>query len=182
MSQSTPNRIKSYIKKHSASLGTLLSAYGVFYLFAVIRSGWRPADWCIQIPRSESLALHPPVFNPYIIPIFFVTSLPALFIGTAILCSYSLRVLRSIFTEDSEHVAILLTIFGFAYQVLGVWPLQNVVDFAWTWQKQIMGFGSVFAWSLYVLSLIALVVGAVSLFVHSREYHRLHPELLDLEN
>jgi hypothetical protein len=180
MSQTLPTRIVSYVKSHSASLGTLLSAYGAFYLFAVIRTGWIPVDWVTQTPRLESLALYPPVLNPYLIPAFFVTSLPALLLGAAILCAYSVRALRSSVTVDSEHVAILLTVFGFAYQVLGAWPLQNVADFAWKWQKQIMSFGAVFAWGLYVLSLIALVVGAFSLFVHSRGYHRRHSELNDV--
>lgn len=180
MSQSTLNRIKSYIKNHSASLGTILSAYGALYLFAVIRTGWTPTDWTIQTPRLESLALHPPMLNAYLIPAFFITSLPALILGTSILCVYSVRVLRSSLTVNSEHVAILLTVFGFSYQVLGAWPLMAVVDFAWAWQKQIMGFGSVFAWGLYLLSVVALSVGAFSLFVHSRVYHRLHPELADV--
>jgi hypothetical protein len=178
MSQTLPTRIVSYVKSHSASLGTLLSVYGAFYLFAVIRTGWTPSDWATQTPRLESL--QPPVLNAYLIPAFFVTSLPALILGTAILCGYSIRVLRSSLTVNSEHVAILLTVFGFAYQVLGAWPLMGVVDFAWVWQKQILGFGSVFAWALYVLSVVALTVGVVSLFVHSRDYHRRHHDLSDV--
>jgi len=75
-------------------------------------------------------------------------------------------------TVHSEHIAILLTVSGFAYQVLGAWPLQAAVDFAWDWQKQIMSYGVVFAWSLYLLSTVGLVVGAASLYVHSRDYHR----------
>lgn len=180
MNQNLPKRIFNYINRHLVSLGALLLGYGVFYLFAVIRTGWTPGVWAMQIPRLESLALYPPVLNPYIIPIFFLTSLPSLILGTAILSSYSLRVLSSNVTVDSEHVAILLAVFGFSYQVLGAWPLQDMVDLPWTWQKQIIGFGSLFAWSLYILSVIALVIGSFSLFVHSREYRRCHPEIAEI--
>lgn len=176
MNPTIPQRIANYIKKHSASLGTLLAAYGAFYLYSVIRTGWVPTDWTSQVHRLESLALYPPTLSPYIIPAFFLTSLPALLLGATLLCAYTIRVLRSNITADSEHVAILLTVFGFAYQVLGAWPLQSVVDFPWNWQKQIIGYGSIFAWGLYVLSLVVFVVGAVSLFVHSRDYHRRHPD------
>jgi hypothetical protein len=132
--------------------------------------------------RLESLALYPPNLNSYIIPAFFLTSLPALLIGAAILCIYSIKALRSNVTTNSEHIAIILTVFGFAYTVLGAWPLQASIDFPWDWQKQIIGYGAVFAWGLYGLSLAVLIVGAVSLFIHSREYRKAHPDLSDVEN
>lgn len=182
MSQTIPQRITNYIKRHSSSLGTFLAAYGVFYLYAVIRTGWIPSDGVTQVHRLESLALYPPVLSPYIIPTFFYTSLPALLLGTVILCVYSVKVLRSNVSSNSEHIAILLTVFGFAYTVLGAWPLQAAVDFPWDWQKQIMDYGAVFAWGLYGLSLVVLVIGAFSLFVHSCDYHRQHPESVDVEN
>jgi len=81
-------------------------------------------------------------------------------------------------TVYSEHVAILLTTFGFSYQVVGAWPLGNAVDFPWQWQKQIMSYGPFFVWVFYLLSLVALGIGAFSLYVHSREYHRRHLEIL----
>jgi hypothetical protein len=181
MSQTIPQRTANYIKRHSASLGTFLAAYGVFYLYSVIRTGWVPTDGFNQVHRLESLALYPPILNPYVIPAFFLTSLPALLLGTAILCMYSIKILRSTVTAVSEYVAILLTVFGFAYTVLGAWPLQATLDFPWDWQKQIMGYGAVFAWGLYGLSVVVFGVGAFSLFVHSRDYHRRHSELIDGE-
>jgi hypothetical protein len=182
MSQTIPQRTTNYIKRYSSSLGTFLAAYGVFYLYAVIRTGWVPSDGFSQVHRLESLALYPPSLSPYIIPLFFYSSLPALLLGTAILCVYSIKVLRSNVTSNSEHIAILLTVFGFAYTVLGAWPLQAVVDFPWDWQKQIMGYGDVFAWGLYGLSLGVFVIGVVSLSVHSCDYHRRHPELVNDKN
>jgi hypothetical protein len=92
------------------------------------------------------------------------------------LCVISLRDLRA-GTAVDEHVAIALTAFGFAYQIVGAWPLQSTVDMPWIWQKQIMSYGSVFGWMLYVMSWVVLAVGAVSLYVHSRIYHQKHPEL-----
>lgn len=167
----------SYVKSHLASVGTLLFAYGAFYLYSVIRTGWTPSDGVIVTHSFTSLALKAPVLSPYIIPAFFVTSLSALLIGVVMLCTYTAGVIRSGLTLNSEHVAVLLTVFGFAYVVLGAWPLQEAVDLPWTWQKQIMDFGAAFAWMLYLLSTFMLVLGAVSLYVHSRAYHRRHPEL-----
>lgn len=182
MSQTISQRTANYIKRHSASLGTFLAAYGTFYLYAVIRTGWVPTDGFSQVHRLESLALYPPILSPYIIPAFFLTSLPALLLGTAILCIYSIKILRTNVTAISEQISILLTVFGFTYTVLGAWPLQAVVDFPWDWQKQIMGLGPVFAWGLYGLSLVVFAIGAFSLFIHSREYHKRHPELVNDEN
>jgi hypothetical protein len=88
------------------------------------------------------------------------------------------NVLRFGITVDSEHVAILLTSIGFAYQVVGAWPLGNPVDFQWEWQKQIASYGGIFSWGLYLLSLIVLAIGAISLYVHSKRYHQKHPPKL----
>jgi hypothetical protein len=108
-------------------------------------------------------------------PLFFVTSFPALIMGIGMLCSYSIRGIRSEGAADKQYVAILLTAFGFIYQVIGAWPLQHQIDYPWQWQKQIVSFGPVFAWTLYVLSLIVLSIGVISLYKHSVIFHRKHP-------
>jgi hypothetical protein len=169
--------LSSYVKSHLASLGTLLTAYGAFYLYTVIRTGWTPSDGFTEVHNYSSLVLQASVFSPYLIPLFFITSLPAVLIGIVMLCYYTVRVLRNGLTADSEHIAVFLTVCGFAYVVLGAWPLQEPVNLPWTWQKQIMVYGAGFAWMLYLLSVAMLVLGAVSLYVHSRAYHRAHPEL-----
>jgi hypothetical protein len=171
------SRLSSYLKTHQASVGTLLFAYGAFCLYSVIRTGWNPSDGAIIVHGFSSLALKAPILSPYIIPTFFVTSLPALLIGVLMLCSYTVGVLRNGLTTDSEHVAILLTVSGFAYVVLGAWPLQEAVNFPWTWQKQITDYGMAFAWLLYMLSVVMLSLGALSLYMHSRVYRGKHPEL-----
>ena len=175
--QTFSGKIVEYLNAHRASLGSLLAVYGAFFLAVVIMGGWTPFAWgkdVFNYPQSTVYTLMP---RSYISPLFFLTSFPSLLIGTTLLCSYTIRALRSGITVDSEHVAILLTSFGFSYQVVGAWPLGNAVDFPWEWQKQIMSYGSIFVWLLYLLSLVVLGIGAVSLYVHSKEYHRKYFEL-----
>ncbi len=171
------NRIVGYLRRHLASLGVVLASYGALLTYAVLCSGWTPSDGIQHTITLTPAIFNPPLPNSYLIPVFFATSFPALLIGTIMLYIYSIRVLRSSLTVDSEHVAVLLTVSGFVYQVLGAWPLQDASKFPWEWQRLIMGYGPLFAWVLYLLSLAALVIGAVLLFVHSRDYHRWHPEL-----
>jgi hypothetical protein len=164
-------RAANYLKGHNVSLGVFLAAYGVFYLSVVIMGGWTLSDWGRDVFACPSSAVNSLLSRSYISPIFFLTSLPALLIGTAMLCVISIQQLRS-GTVIDEHIAIVLTAFGFAYQVVGAWPLQNVVDMPWEWQKQIMSYGSMFAWMLYSVSWVALTLGVTSLYVHSRMYHK----------
>ncbi len=173
---STLNRIASYVKNHWVSLGVLLAAYGAFYLLAVISTGWSPIDWGKDVVQCAPSAVSSVIPRSYVSPIFFVTSLPALLIGSVMLCVYSLHALRFGLTGDSERIAVLLVVFGFAYVVLGAWPLQTAANFPWEWQKQIMGYGPIFTWLLYGLSLVTLVIGGLLLFVHSRDYNRRRPE------
>ena len=170
----TLNRIVNYVKRHQVSLGLLLAAYGAFYLAAVITGNWTPADWgkdVFDLPPFPNALLQ----RSYISPFFFVTSLPLLIVGTVMLCVYSIRGLCSGAVDDKEHVAILLVVFGFAYTVLGAWPLGNIDGFPWEWQKQIASYGGLFSWGLYILSVIVLIIGAISLYFHSRQYHQNHP-------
>ncbi len=175
--QNLAQRFSNYIRTHRVSLGLFLAAYGAFYLASVILSGWTLADWGKDVPGyppSTIITLFPRVL---INPLFFVTSLPALFVGTLMLCVYCIRGIGSQAGDDREHVAILLAVFGFGYVVVGAWPLGNLTVFPWEWQKTIMSDGAFFAWSLYLLSLVSMVVGAASAFLHSRIYHQKHPEL-----
>ena len=166
--------ISSYVRSHNVSLGLFLAAYGAFYLMSVVLSGWTLVDW------GKNTTLYPPsavttlLPRSFIDPIFFVTGFPALLIGAAILCIYSISGINSECAADKQYVAILLTAFGFGYVVIGAWPLGQRDIFPWEWQKQIFSWGPVFAWLLYLLSLIILAVGVVSLYKHSVIYHQRH--------
>ena len=168
-------RISNYLRRHKVSLGLLLAAYGVLYLASVLLSNWTVADWGKDITGFPSSFIQPLLPRSYINPIFFVTSFPSLLIGATVLSLYSLRGIGPQAAVDKQYVAILLVAFGFTYQVIGAWPLGNQNDFPWVWQKQIVSYGPVFAWILYILSLAVLLIGAYSLFRHSQIYRQKHP-------
>ncbi len=170
-------RFFDYLKSHKVSLSLLLAGYGALFLSTVILSGWTLADWGKDLVSYPVFAFDTLLPRSFIHPLFLVTSLPSLIIGTALLCAYAIRGISPHAVNDKEHVALLLTAFGFAYQVLGAWPLGKLVDFPWEWQKQIMRNGAALSWTLYLLSLASLIVGGVSLYLHSRIYHQKHPEI-----
>jgi hypothetical protein len=167
-------RIFNYVKSHEVSLSLFLAAYGAFYMSSVILSGWTIFEWGKDISSYPPTALNTLLPRSFIDPIFFVTSFPALIIGAGMLCTYSIRGITQEARNDKQYVSILLTAFGFSYQVIGAWPLEQLKDFPWQWQKQIMLNGSIFAWILYVLSLAVLLFGVVSLYKHSVVYHKKH--------
>lgn len=175
--QTYSHRISNYLRNHKVSVNLLLAAYGAVYLTSVILTGWTLVDWGKDITGLPPTSINPLLPRSSINPIFFVTSFPSLIIGTTALCVYSICKINPQVVDDKERVAILLTACGFAYQVIGAWPLGSKVNFPWEWQKQIVSNGTVFAWTLYILSLIALIIGGASLYIHSRIYHQRHPEL-----
>jgi hypothetical protein len=162
------------MSNHKVTLGLFLASYGVFYLTSVLFSRWTLSDWGKDITSYPPSTINTILPRSYIDPIFFVTSLPALIVGTIILSNYSLFRITPEDSVDKQYVAILLTAFGFTYQVIGAWPLGKFADFPWQWQKQIILNGSIFAWILYLLSLGVLFVGVVSLYKHSVIYHKKH--------
>lgn len=182
MSQQTQKQINypsdtvSFIKKHKVSLGLLLAAYGAFYLSVVFLSGWSIFDWGKDITTYASFEFNGVLPRSFIAPIFFITSLPALLIGAALLSAYCLRGLNINSIEDRERVAIILTAFGFTYIVIGAWPLGNVIDFPWEFQKQIFNNGPMITWMLYSLGVIILLTGVYSLHKCSTFYHKNHPQ------
>ena len=168
-------RISRYAKSHKMSLSLFVAAYGAFYLSSVLLSGWTIFDWGKDITIYPPSSINTLIPRSLITPIFFVTSFPALIIGVAMLCAYSIRGINPEATDDKQYIAILLTAFGFTYQIIGAWPPVNPIDFPWQWQKQIVNNGPIFAWTLYSLSFIAMVIGVFSLYGHSKIYHQKHP-------
>ncbi len=169
-------RVSHYVKGHKASLGLFLAAYGAFYLSSVLLSGWSLTDWSKDITSYPPSSINTLLPRSFINLIYFFTSFPSLIIGSAMLCLYSIRGISLEDTDNKKYIAMILTAFGFTYQVIGVWPLGNLTGFPWEWQKSIVGNGLVLTWALYLLSLIVLVVGGISLYLQSRIYHQKHPE------
>ncbi len=167
-------RISTYVKSHELSLALFLAAYGAFYLSSVILSRWVIADWGKDITSYPPSMVNTLLPRSFINPIFFVTSFPALLIGAVMLCSYSIHGINPKASAHKQYVAILLTAFGFTYQVIGAWPMQQSKDFPWQWQKQIAINGPVFTWTLYLLSLVVFLIGVLSLYKHSQIYKQKH--------
>jgi hypothetical protein len=167
-------RISNYVKSHEASLALLLAAYGIFYMSSVILSSWTIADWGKDITSYPPTAFNTLLPRSFIDPIFFVTSFPALIIGAGMLCYYSIHGINSKAPNEKQYVAILLTVFGFTYQVIGAWPLEQSKDFPWQWQRLIASNGPVLTWIFYLLSLLVLLIGVVSLYKHSQIYYQKH--------
>lgn len=159
-----------YVKGHAASVGLLLAFYGAVYLTSAMLGSKTLQNWVFSqnyMPASNSLIPYSTMNSA-----FFLTSFPALILGTALLCSYALTGINSQKTSGKEHVAIILMVFGLGYQLIGAWPFFDTVNFPWEWQKQIAGNGAVFSGFLYTLSIVVFTVGAVSLVLHSRLYHK----------
>jgi hypothetical protein len=73
-------------------------------------------------------------------------------------------------------IGMLLTTFGFIYQVIGAWPLWDKA-YPWEWQTEIAMRWSFLIWPLSIISLAALTVGIALLYEDSKRYHERHPEL-----
>lgn len=168
------NKVSNYMSERRVSLGLFLASYGVFYLTSVLLSRWTLSDWGKDITGYPPSTINTVLPRSFIDPFFFVTSFSALIVGAIILSIYSLHRITPEASADKQYIAILLTAFGFTYQVIGAWPLEEFVNFPWQWQKQIILNGSIFAWILYLLSLTVLFVGVVSLYKHSVIYHKKH--------
>ena len=168
----TSNRVVSYAAEHRVAVGMVLAAYGAFFLACVVMGDWTPTDWGVDVVDLPLTNIQPLLPRSFISPFFFVTSLPALLFGAALLCYSCIHDLCFGLTEQSQYAGLLLVVFGFSYIVVGAWPLQPVVETLWDWKIQTMSYGVGFAWLLTGLSLVALAVGCAALLAHSKEYHR----------
>ena len=102
----------------------------------------------------------------FLVPFLLVISL----IGSLMISVYCLRGIEPKRADNKEHAAVLATSLGFAYLVLGAWPLWTQL-YPWPWQEEIANYGNLLVFPLFVGSIIALFSGAVSLFIHSKIYH-----------
>ena len=108
----------------------------------------------------------------FTVPVLLVVAL----VGTLMLSIYCVRDIQPARVDNKEHAAFLVTALGFAYLVIGAWPLWNQ-DYPWAWQKEIANYGNLLVLPLFAGSLFAFIAGAVSLYIHSRIYHQKHPEM-----
>jgi hypothetical protein len=152
-----------FVQKHQFIIGLLLTVFGVFDLWFIMPNIWNSAaNWkgfYILMPEWSVT-----------VPVLFIISI----IGTLILCVYSIRDIQPERTDNKEHAAILVTALGFTYQVIGAWPLWNQ-QYPWPWQQEIAKYGNLLVLPLFVGSLLALIIGVDSLYIHSKIYHEKHP-------
>jgi len=95
--------------------------------------------------------------------------------GTLMLTVYCVRDIQPTVVDNKEHAAVLVTALGFAYLVLGAWPMWTQ-SYPWAWQQEIANYGNLLVLPLFAGSLIALIAGSVSLYIHSRIYHQKYPD------
>ena len=103
----------------------------------------------------------------YTVPLLLMMAL----VGTLILSIYCIRGIEAAVVDNKEHAAFLVTALGFAYLVVGAWPLWTQ-SFPWAWQQEIANYGNLLVLPIFAGSLFAFITGAVSLYIHSRIYHQ----------
>lgn len=110
----------------------------------------------------------------FTIPLLLMMAL----IGTLMLTVYCVRDIQPARIDNKEYAAILVTALGFTYQVIGAWPLWSQ-PYPWPWQHIIAKYGNLLVLPLFAGSLLALITGGVSLYIHSNIYHQKHPEKMN---
>ena len=153
------------IKRHQFSVGLLLVFFGVADLwfvmpnmYAALVGGWH-ADW-----RFFYFYMPQWVFT---VPILLIMIL----VGTLMLSAYCLRGINSESHDNKQHAAILVAALGFTYQVIGAWPFWGKA-YPWPWQAEIAKYGNLLVLPLFIGSLLALIIGAASLYRHSKIYRQ----------
>ena len=161
--------VTNFVKRHQFSIGLLLIFFGVADLWFVMPNMYAVLlDWHVTGPV---FSFYMPEWR-FTIPILLIISL----IGTLMLSVYCIRDIRPNRVDKKEHAAILVTALGFTYQVIGAWPLFNQ-PYPWPWQAEIATYGNLLVFPLFIGSLLALIIGAASLYIHSKIYHEKHPEM-----
>ena len=101
----------------------------------------------------------------FVIPIIFTLGL----IGIVMLCMYCIKDIQPDRSDYKEYIAVLLAALGFTYQVIGAWPLWGKA-YPWFWQQEIAKYGNLMILPLFIASLLSLIVGAASLYIHSKPH------------
>jgi hypothetical protein len=167
---SLANQMYAFAKRHQFSIGLLIIFFSVadlWFVFPYMYAGLA-GDWHVNwrffyffMPEWE-----------YTVPLLLVMSLS----GAFILCAYCIKDIKREKAGNKEYAAIVATALGFTYQVIGAWPLWNQW-YPWPWQAEIARYGNLLIFPLFIGSLLNLMVGAASLYLHSKIYHEKHPGL-----
>ncbi len=152
-----------FVKRYQFSIGLSLIFFGVVDLwfvmpnmYASLVSGW-VVNWSFFYFYMPEWV--------FTIPILLIMTL----VGTLILSEYCIRGIQPGSVDNKQYAAILVAALGFTYQVIGAWPLWNQ-PYPWPWQQEIAIYGNLLVLPLFIGSLIALIAGAASLYIHSKIY------------
>ena len=161
-------QVASFVRSHQLVIGLLLVFFGVSDLWFIMPNlyGTFPGFYV----NWQVFYFYMPEWR-LTIPVLLVMTL----IGTLILSVYCISDIQATRVDYKEHAAILVTALGFAYLVLGAWPLWNQ-SYQWAWQQEIANYGSLLALLLYAGSLVIFLIGAASLYIHSKIYRQKHSE------
>jgi len=158
--QNFKNMMTESVKRHQLSIGLLLVFFGIADLWFVMPNMYAGlvGDWHVD---WRSLNLYKPLWS-FTVPLLLITTL----IGTLLLSLYCIRDIRTEKVDSKQNAAIVVTALGFSYQVIGAWPLWNQW-YPWPWQAEIARYGNWLVLPLFIGSLIAMIIGAASLYIHS---------------
>jgi hypothetical protein len=158
------NKMAKFFRSHHLFIGLSLVFFGVADLwfvmpkmYAGLQRDWH-ADW-------RNFYVHVPEWV-FTVPVVLAISL----LGSLILCAYCLKDIQPENVDRKQEAAILVTTLGFTYQVIGAWPLWSQ-PYPWPWQLEIAKYGNLIIFPLYIGSLIALIIGAASLYIYSKKFH-----------
>ncbi len=163
-------KLAKSFKRHQFSIGLWLVFFGVADLWFVMPNMYAGlvGDWHVD---WRFFYFYMPEWF-FSVPILLIMTL----VGTLILSVYCIRDIQSESFNHKQKAAILVTSLGFTYQVIGAWPLWNQW-YPWQWQAEIARYGNLLVFTLFVGSLLVLMIGATSLYLHSRIWRKNHPEI-----
>jgi ABC-type transport system involved in multi-copper enzyme maturation permease subunit len=170
-------RIKRSLGQRQPSIGGALIVFGVTYqIMNVLLWGWWDVGIILSIPTFEQQIALTLGFLAY--PLF-VLSFSLAAIGVALIVKQEQEAKPSPSNPLRERlkahkritIGIILTPFGFTYQVIGAWVLWDK-PYPWVWQTEIAKYGDLLVWLLFILSLISLIVGATLLYQNSKLHQK----------
>jgi hypothetical protein len=178
-------RTEKFGKNHHLSIGIFLALFGIFVFGWVFFDSWTRIPFLQvligaafnQLPVKAEVLAPMPLGGLFGFTLFAL-SLFALIISAIIL---TVNIKEEAATKPNQTsgltkktaeklaLSILLTAFGFTYQVIGAWPMWTQ-SYTWDWQAQTALAGGFLVWLLFSISLFALAAGGVSLYQESKRY------------